>query len=321
MTFGLGIRRLFGKWVKLLRLSIYFACVFSLLSVLAATALNAKVNDAARALGRQLADLPELTRGAEEILLNGARMYHARVTTRESVATVLDRFEEHCKKNPGPMAEAMRDFAAQQPKLFEKNVQGSFRHAVMRDDSEQDGALICFVDDRETGLAGMSELVARFAQTSDLSEFGEMRYVFAERRKDGKTLVVTMWNQGPLNVSKMFPATGDADGNDSRVLPRPPEARRTLVAAAEGMPFALRTYESGKNRADVQTFYDRWMTREGWQVAAKAEREATTAYFRKDGYQVFLTLAENEGRTYATLIEAGPTASSQIATVEISESP
>jgi hypothetical protein len=321
MKAGLGIGRIFGKWLKLLRVSVYFACVFSLFSVLAATALHAKVEGAARSLGRQLADLPDLTRGAEAILLNGARMYHARVTTRESVGTVLDRFEEHCKKNPGPMAEVMRDFAAQQPKLFDESAKGPFRHAVMRDNSEQDGALICFVDDRETGLAGMSELFARFAATSDLSEFGEVRYVFAERRKDGTTLVVTMWNQGPLNLSKMFPASGDADGTDSRVLPRPPEGRRTLVAAAEGMPFALRAYESGKSRTDLQAFYDQWMKTEGWRVAAKAEREATTAYLRKDGYQVFLTLAEDEGRTYATLIEAGPAASSQIATVEISESP
>jgi hypothetical protein len=319
MTFGLGIGRLFRKWIKLLRVSVYFACVFSLLSLLAATALHAKVEDAARSLGRQLAELPDLTRGAEVVLLNGARMYHARVTTRETVATVLDRFEDHCRKNPGPMAEAMRDFAAQQPKLFAEHVQGPFRHAVMRDDSERDGVLICFVDDRETGLAGMSDLVARFAKTSDLAEFGEIRYVFAERRDDGTTLVVTMWNQGPLKVTKMFPATGDADGTDSRVLPRPPEARRTLVAAAEGMPFALRTYESGKKPSDLQAFYDQWMKDRGWRVAAKAEREGASAYFREDGYQVFLTLAENEGRTYATLIEAGPNASSQIVTVEISE--
>jgi hypothetical protein len=318
---GLGIGRLFGRWVKVLRVSVYFACVFSLLSLLAASALHAKVEDAARSLGRQLAELPDLTHGAEAILINGARMHHARVTTRESVATVLDRFEDHCRKNPGPMAEAMRDFAAQQPALFEKHVKGPFRHAVMRDDSEQEGVLICFVDERETGLDGMKELFERFAKTSDLSEFGEVRYVFAERRSDGKTLVVTMWNQGPLNISRMFPATGDADGTDSRVLPRPPEGRRTLVAAAEGMPFALRTYESGKSVSDLQAFYDRWIKTAGWRLAAKAEREGTTAYFREDGYQVFLTLMESNGRTYATLIEAGPAASSQIATVEISDSP
>jgi hypothetical protein len=105
------------------------------------------------------------------------------------------------------------------------------------------------------------------------------------------------------------------------VLPRPPEARRTLVAAAEGMPFALRTYESAKSRADLQAFYDHWMKIEGWRLGAKVEREGASAYFRKDGYQVILTLNETDGRTYATLIEAGQAASSSIATVEISESP
>ena len=111
------------------------------------------------------------------------------------------------------------------------------------------------------------------------------------------------------------------DGNDSRVLPRPPDSHRTLAAAAEGMPYALRTYDSGKRRAELEAFYAAWMKAHGWIQAARNEAEGATAYFRQDGYQVFLTLMEEGDRTYATLIEAGASASSPTATVEISESP
>ena len=119
----------------------------------------------------------------------------------------------------------------------------------------------------------------------------------------------------------MFPATGDAAGSDSRVLPRPPGSRRTLSAAAAGMPYAVRTYESNEGRAEVERFYDGWMKARGWIRAARVESEGASAYFRQDGYQVFLVLAEEEGRTYATLVEAGASGSSPIATIEVTETP
>jgi hypothetical protein len=316
------MRWLFRGWLGRLRVSIYFACVFAFLSVVAARALRAEVGEASRALGRQLIDLPNVNGAVEVIQLNGARMQHARVTTTAPVATVLDRFEEHCNANPGALAEVLDEVAAQHPVLFEKNApKGSLRHAVLRNETERDGVLICFVDDRATGLAGVNELLKSLAETGDLSVLGQLRFVFAERQKDGRTKVVSMRNEGSLNLSRMFPSSGDADGNDSRVLPRPPDSRRTLAAAAEGMPYALRTYDSGKRRAELEAFYAAWMKAHGWIQAAQNESEGATAYFRQDGYQVFLTLMEEGGRTYATLIEAGASASSPTATVEISESP
>jgi hypothetical protein len=314
---------LFRGWLGRLRVSIYFACVFAFLSVVAARALRAEVGEASRALGRQLLDLPNVSGAAEVIQLNGARMHHARVSTSASISTVLDRFEEHCNANPGPLAEVLNDVAADHPAVFKKHaLKGAFRHAVVRHESERDGVVMCFVDRRATGLAGVNETLQALAETGDLAVLGQFRYVFAEQRKDGKTMVVSMRNEGSLNVSRMFPATGDADGTDSPILPRPPDARRTLSASAEGMPYALRTYDSGKTRAELQAFYGTWMKASGWTQAAKfdgAKGDGATAYFRQDGYQVFLTFMEEGGRTFATLIEAG--APNTTAVVEISESP
>jgi hypothetical protein len=316
------VRWLVRGWLGRLRLSIYFACVFALLSLVAMRALRAEVGEASRALGRQLIELPHVSGAVEVIQLNGARMQHARVSTSASVATVLDRFEEHCNASPGALAEVLDEVAANHPGMLEKKgVKGPMKRAVIRHETEGDGVLMCFVDDRATGLAGMNEILKALAETGDLSVLGEFRYVFAERRKDGRTKVVSMRNEGPFNLSRMFPATGDADGSDSRVLPRPPDARRTLSAFAEGMPYALRTYDSGKSRAELQAFYGAWMKASGWVQAAEVKDEGATAYFRPDGYQVFLTLMEEGGRTYATLVEAGALAPSPTVAVEISESP
>lgn len=312
---------LFRGWVARLRVAAYFAFVFAVLSVISARALRAQVADASRMLGRQLIDLPNMSGAAEVIHLNGARMLHARVSTTASVATVLDRFEEHCNANAGPLGEVLAEVAADRPDVFKKHeLKGVYRRAVLRNETEKDGVLFCFVDARATGLAGMNEILQTLAETGDLSVLGQFRYVFAERRKDGRTKVVSMRNEGSLNVSRMFPGTGDADGSDSRVLPRPPDSRRTLAASAEGMPYALRSYDSGKSRAELEAFYGTWMKKGGWVQAARAEAEGATAYLRPDGYQVFLTLMEDGGRTFATLIEAGTTTPSTVA-VDIVEKP
>jgi hypothetical protein len=320
--FAVLFRRLFRGFFARLRVAVYFACVFAFLSLVALRALKAQVGEAARALGGQLVELPQVSGHVETVELNGAHVHHARVWTTASVEEVLDRFEDHCKRNPGPLGEVLKQVAAKDPALFDKKVPaGAFRHAVIRNESSSDGVIICFVDDRGTGLEGIDEMLSRLTETGDLAELGQFRYVYAERQKDGRTHVVSMRTEGSLNVSRMFPATGDASGSDSRVLPRPPGSRRTLSAAAAGMPYAVRTYESNKGRAEVESFYDAWMKARGWIRAAKVESEGASAYFRQDGYQVFLVLAEEESRTYATLIEAGASGSSPIAAVEVTETP
>src|SRR5262245_50331573 len=102
---------IFRTWLRVLRLSIYLACVFALLSLLALRSLRADMREAAYALGRQLADLPELTRGADVVLLNGARLHHSRTTTTDSVPVVLNRIEAHCNRSRGPLDRALDEAA------------------------------------------------------------------------------------------------------------------------------------------------------------------------------------------------------------------
>jgi hypothetical protein len=150
--------RLFLPNAKILRVTAYFVTIFVALSAVAARALHAQVKDAATALGRELLELPELTRDAEVVVLNGARMHHARTITTTSVGAVLDRLEAYCNANPGAVAEAMNELRAAHPRMLGK----AKPVAVMRKDDDERGVIICFAGERRLGLAGLVEALSRF---------------------------------------------------------------------------------------------------------------------------------------------------------------
>lgn len=319
MTTGRLFRFLLPS-ARLLRLSAYFSCVFVGLAVLSARAFYAHAQEAALGFGRELAGLSELTRDAEALLANGQRFNHASTVVEQSVPVVLDRLEAHCRANPGPLGGALAEMAATYPRSMEAHAPPSaLRHGVIREGDRERGMLICFVDERSGTLLELTQAARQFVDTADLSSFGKVVYSYAEQRSDGTTHVVTLWTESGLNLNDMFPATGDAAGEDSRVLPRPENARRTLAAAAQGMPFGLRLYETSTRPDQVQRFYDDWMQSRGWQAASRTEKEGATAYLRADGYQAFLTISTSDDRTYVTLIEAGRSDGSNVATLQVRE--
>ena len=302
----MNLGRFLRGWRRQLRLSVYFLCVFVILSALAARRLYAHVKDAARALGHELQGFSALTEGAETVRVNGARFHHAGITVSDSVSAVLDAVEAHCQNNAGAFARTMRELEARHHDVLDKHPElGALRRGVFRDETESAGMLVCFVGQGQSGLSDLIQATRRFLITSDLSEFGYVRYATAKRIPDGRTHATVLWTNEELSLSKMFPATGDAAGSDSRELPRPSNARRTLSAAAEGMPFALRLYESRDGRARLGSFYERWMTGHGWTVAAKEAQHDTVSYLHPDGRQAFVSLSEDNDRTYVTLLEAG----------------
>lgn len=305
---------------RMLRLSVYFSSVFVCLAVLSARAMYAHAKDAALAFGRELSGLSELTRDAEAVLANGQRFRHASTVVDDDVPLVLDHLEAYCRAHPGLVGGALAELAARHPKLMaEHGPSESLRHGVIREGDAERGMLLCFTDQRPGTLAELVDAARQLVETSDLSSFGHVLYSYAERNRDGRTHVVTLWTETGVDLGGMFPATGDAAGDDSRELPRPANARRTLSAAAEGMPFGLRLYETSASPASVQRFYDDWMRENGWQSAARAEEQGATAYLRADGYQAFLSLSTLDARTYVTLTEAGRADGSSIAVVQLEE--
>jgi len=250
--------------------------------------------------------LSDFTHGAETVVLNGEQFHHAQSVTAEPLSRVLDRVAEHCQNNPGPAASVLEQVARSDAKRFAKFAPpGALRNAVFREESATRGMVLCFVaGPSSSSAAEWLSALRHFSSTRDLSAFGRLRYSFAERSGQGQTRVVTLWADTGLNLSTLFPATGDAAGADSDVLPRPPAARRTLSASAEGMPFSVRSYESKQTLEAAQRFYDAWMSKRGWQ-AAHDGGSGFSSYLRSDGYQAFLSLMPTDGHTYVTVTETG----------------
>jgi len=291
---------------RTLRLCAYFSCV-SLIGVLACgRALYAATREDAFSLGHGLLGLSDLTGNAETVWLNGERFHHAVSSSSSSLHALLDRVEDHCRSNPGPAALMLAQLAGSEPKRFERHAPpGALRNAVFREETATRGLVLCFVGGPSpTSVADWLAALRRFSQTRDLSSFGHLRYSFAESAEHAPTRVVTLWTDSGLDLSTLFPKSGDAKGSDSPVVPRPPGGRRVLSASAEGMTFSVRSYESSESLVATQTFYDTWMREHGYQVAGSAE-SGSSSYLRADGYQVFLSLFRSDQRSFVTMTESG----------------
>jgi len=304
---------------RALRLAAYSACVALGISCFAARALYAQTRESAFAFGQELVGLADLTAGAETVLLNGERFHHALVVSPEPLDSVLDRLVQHCESRPGLAGRAISELAQRQSPSHAPP--GPLGHAIFREQDGTRGMVLCFVAaDGKAAQIGWLSALRRFNQTHDLSEFGRLRYSFAETTAEHQTRVVTLWADTGLNLRTLFPAAGDAAGADSAVLPRPPSARRTLAASAPGTAFSVHAYRSQQSVAEAQKFYDAWLSARGWQSAHLSELGASR-YLRPDGYQAFISISRESDHTDITVTEAGQAEASSIASVELESAP
>lgn len=299
--------RLFSKalpsWATL-RVSLYLTCVSCGVALLAARSVRADIGELGLATGRQLSKLEDLTAEAETLVVNGARFHHATAYTDQSVAEVLDRFEAECERKPGMLGQALRAVPAEAMAHLDPEVPRFSRNAVVRDEAADGGMLACFVGIKPGSLAELRARLRHFSQTLNLADFGDLRYTYVVR-KGKQSRVITLWTDSRLELTRMFPTSGDAAGSDSTLAPRPPASRRTFTAAASGTQFAVRLYESQQSTAALEAFYRRAMAERGFSVPEGASAQGTTAFSNRDGSQVFVSLADAEqGKTIVTLTQA-----------------
>jgi hypothetical protein len=289
-----------------LRLAVYFSVVFLGLSAFSARALYASGKEAALALGGELAELSDLLAERETLTLNGARFSHAVAYSDESPERVLNRIQAHCDSHGGLLRDVLSGLESLDRRAFaEAAPPGGLRAAVIRNDGADRGVVICFTDPGHRPLTEIAPALALLSRATDPRELGELLYSYAERSPSGRTRIVTLWTRGGLDLPAMFPEHGDASGDDSRIVPRPPEARRTLSAGAEGQPFGLRSYESALPARELSAFYDEWAKKQRWARVAADSDTGASAYLQSDGVQLFVSLHELDGRTLVTLTEAG----------------
>lgn len=293
---------------KSLRLSAYLALAGIAIVAMSARVVCAQAREAALGVGHELVGLADLTDGAELLHVNGVQFHYSMAVTGDSVAEVLDRFEHFCETKPGIFGQLEDESAGLQGK---QPVHKLLRNGVIRNQTGAQGMVVCFMGCPITGLHEFIKVLARFSKTRDLTDFGRLRYSYVERKTDGRSRVVTVWADTGLNLRRMFPVEGDAEGTDSSAIPRPPLSRRLLSADAATVSARFRMYQSRMPREQVRSYYSQWMKEHAWQLAASADGNWTASYLRQDGYQVIVAVISEGGETYATLTETS-SASGQV---------
>jgi len=264
--------------------------------VLSLRAAEARASEAMLSVGSELMRLDTPTPGrARTLFLNGAQIHLRTATTTDDVRSVLDRFQSVCRKRAG----------IDMPRAVSTKLEAASPHSrpamldgVIRAETTDQGAVGCVDTGKPLTLAAVVERLEAFARTGDLASVGELRYVFA-RRVDGKTNVLMLWSEGQMPLVEMFPATGDAPGQDSADIPRPPGARRLLSASESGQPYSTTAYvvPNGDLRSTV-SFYKRSLQDAGWseQVDETKTGASTAIFARRAGRTAALHIAHDQFR-------------------------
>lgn len=290
--------------MRTLRLMTYATIVFGMLAMLASRALYADAREIALGMGHELQHLQEMTHGAYSIALNGARLHRASGHTDASVADVLDRYEAHCRGDLSAFGQSLLSM----PRASEPRIQwplvGALRAGIVRTEGEGRGLVACFAGGgARADVVDLRSRIEAFLRTSDLSHFGHFRYLFVEQSPRGGSHYELLWSDDAIPLGRMFPAEGDVPGDDSSIAPRPPESRRTLVAFAEGMPYAVRMYESRVSRSALHRVFDDALQARGFSLASSSQVDQR-AYVGAGGAQVTITTQTAASGTIVTMVEA-----------------
>lgn len=227
---------------------------------------RAQVGEALRGLGPQMMayagarsqDAPR------DLVLNGEVIRFSSGTADRTAAEVLDFFEARCAQADGGLYEQVLAVHQAQPDVVPAPDE---RGMALREDDGTRGYVACIDFGSSIGFGELTARIQRYGQSGDVGEIGAMRYVFAEQAEvDGalRTHFVAMWTTGSFNLTRMFPADGDAPGRDIEGVGRPPEARRVLTGFERGVPYAMSVYQSRQDEADLERFYRRQLEREGF---------------------------------------------------------
>ncbi|HVJ94734.1 MAG TPA: hypothetical protein VM580_33335 [Labilithrix sp.] len=296
------------------------AVAFSALSLRSA---RAEMKEHTLTLGRQMLELARATHhDVTPISFNGQKMYLASSVSDDSPKSIIDRYEEHCKSNPGQPSDW---------KDLEKQVGGKTAEVpaiastgLLRTGDDNEETIVCFVRGSET-KATTAEAFKAFAETGELGAFGKLRHAYAKRTPSGRTLLLTAWTEEKFNILDMIPEEGkDAPGSDFPEIPRVPNSNRTLSAYAEGTPYGVNVYKTSDPPAKVLAYYDSEMVKLGYvgydPELDEAKEGGTGHAYVKDG--VVLTVAarvDPEG-TFVALGLAGVSADETLGRVKRSSS-
>lgn len=302
-------RRLARYLPNVLRLAAFAATVSVVLGVVTVRAAAQNVREGMLSLGREMmrfADGRAMT-PVRTLALNGARVEFATGSTTESVTRVLDWYQARCAQHSGGMDRVLDAVRERLPTPLRPDAEGMAQRAsTLREGTDRAGFVACL--DLGTAQTVTPEEILRrvstFTRTGNLADVGGLRYLYAERTASGGTHMVGFWSDGEVNVTRMFPSTGDAPGDDPEDVGRPPVGmRRVLSAREEGEPYGMTVYAGNTPRPQVESHYREAFQRAGWSLVPAAPHDPsagdpdlggqTLLAFERGPTSAFVVVGEN----------------------------
>lgn len=260
--------RFLGLIAKTGRVLLLLGALHGVIFLVTARSVKADVEQMLMGLGAEMMRYGQATRqdAPRTLTLNGQALKLSVGSTKDSLADVLDHYESKCISRDGGLSQQLADaYRKSGPRLTEK--QERLLDTTLRQDADDQGFVVCL--DAGTGQIDWKRWVNRlskFLETGNVSEVGQLRYVYAQRDKRSTTFV-TLWAEGSLNVWEMFPNAGDAPGFDLPNVPRPNGSRRLLSARESGFAQSINVYGArGLSGPQLFDFYRNELPKQGWQL-------------------------------------------------------
>ena len=204
--------------------------------------------------------------GQRRVTLNGAPIFFDKHTERGTLDEVMARINGACASGERDLAfgEAMpAEDGTSHPIRLE-------RIAVAESEGGVNASLCIFAGDiADPSLVGTSREPTH-----------RVRYTLAFDRGDGTVSVTSVVNASEMALATMFPATGDAPGNDLEGVARPADARRTHTAIVGAGEHSVRIYETVHPVEEAVAGYDGAMATLGYATTGTL---ADARMYRKNG--------------------------------------
>lgn len=289
---------------RALRVSSYVLAITLGLGALSARKAHADAKNAASLVGEQLLRLAETEEGApHELSINGQTVRVTSAHTSMPLAEVLARFEKSCDEHADGMVKDLADLERSFGRA--PTAEGHPGIGMLRDDRDGRGVVACFAAGASVGTAELGARLERFTRSYDLADLGDLRYVAARTLESGTTEVVASWTEGRFRLGEMFPATGDAAGEDPYAAPRPEMSRRVLSARDARAPYGVFVYEVAGDPAAALGAFGALARKSGFVMNdAVSERDASVIAFERPGVDVVVTSEAHErGLSTLSIVE------------------
>jgi hypothetical protein len=195
-------------------------------------------------VGQNLLPLGDLLKHQHDVLINGQHLTFSTSVVEGNVDQALDRVEAACETR------AKDDGAA------------SKLTAPTRQEEGGVGSVLCPPADKNA----FDVAAQAIRENHNLpQEFGPTHYTYAQPSTEaGKTTVLSVWSNEPIDFDKLYAPEGDAPGSEPPNAARPLGSRRILTASADQTDYVARIYETPRVLGEVKVDYDTQMDHLGW---------------------------------------------------------